>query len=745
MKGWFILIILGMVSFSSHAGSTNPKPKIGLVLSGGAAKGLAHIGILKALDSAGLEVDYITGTSMGAIIGSLYAVGYSGKEMEKIVRSTDWFNLLNNNIPLRSLSMEEKEDYDKFAIEFPYIENQLKLPSGLLDGQEVWKLFSRLFFHVHDIRDFDDLPIPFKCIATDISSGNPVILDSGDIVSAVRASMAIPSVFSPVEIDGVPLVDGGVTRNFPVTDVIDMGAEYVIGSSVTTGFISKEFLKSPVDVLLQLMFFKGNEDYEKAAPLCDMLITQDMSDYSMADFDRSDDIIDLGIKKGEEMFTRFKRLADSLNRVKLAHKIEAPPGRTKDSVFISAYTISGLDHTSADYFIQSMNFETHRYYAESTISSMISRAFSSMYYRTIHYTLNRLSDETYNIEFVIRENASTHAKYGLHFNEFNGISVLTNLTTRDFFTPYSRTLATLGIGTNQKIRGEHLQYFGYRKNVAALAGLKLENYKIDTYDNFEKTGQYRQFYLNGGITMQISGRRFFTAGLGSRYEWLYIKPLISSDLDARGRNHFLTAFGFFKVNTLDSKQLPRKGVHISLELGAVFDQHPDVTIYSDGAPVGDLNALGIDYGGYGHLRFNAEWYYPIGEKLTVSSRFQTGINAAKNQQITNNYQVGGLVKTIENQILFAGIDETTISTPTVAALDFGLRYNLSRNIYLLSQFNVATYDFYTTDRSWNFDQGLTGYGLLFGYNTPIGPLSIGVTYSHQSNKVLNYVNFGIPF
>ena len=190
MKRWFILIILGMVCFSSHAGSTNPKPKIGLVLSGGAAKGLAHIGILKALDSAGLEVDYITGTSMGAIIGSLYAVGYSGKEMEKIVRSTDWFNLLNNNIPLRSLSMEEKEDYDKFAIEFPYIENQLKLPSGLLDGQEVWKLFSRLFFHVHDIRDFDDLPIPFKCIATDISSGNPVILDSGDIVSAVRASMA---------------------------------------------------------------------------------------------------------------------------------------------------------------------------------------------------------------------------------------------------------------------------------------------------------------------------------------------------------------------------------------------------------------------------------------------------------------------------------------------------------------------------------------------------------------------------
>ncbi len=209
------------------------RPKIGLVLSGGGAKGLAHIGILKAIDSAGLKIDFITGTSMGSILGGLYAIGYSADSIEKIARGIDWDLLLSNQSSMRSMITDEKSEYGKYDVELPWVNQWFRFSTGVIEGQELWLKFSELFRPVYGINDFSKFSIPFKCLATDISTGEAVELDTGDIVTAVRASMAIPTIFTAVEDNGRKLVDGGVVRNFPVRDVRDMGADIVIGSNVS--------------------------------------------------------------------------------------------------------------------------------------------------------------------------------------------------------------------------------------------------------------------------------------------------------------------------------------------------------------------------------------------------------------------------------------------------------------------------------------------------------------------------------
>jgi len=196
------------------------RPKVGLVLSGGGAKGISHIGILQAIDSAGLKIDYLTGTSMGSIIGGLYAIGYSGKQIEKISDNLDWDAILSNKPNYTDISIDEKDEYGKYSVELGIKDLKPQIGTGMIESEELWLTLNELFLPVYDIKDFSKFNIPFKCIATDLSDGKAVVLSDGEIVSAVRSSMAIPSVFTAIDKDSTKLVDGGIIRNFPVTDIL---------------------------------------------------------------------------------------------------------------------------------------------------------------------------------------------------------------------------------------------------------------------------------------------------------------------------------------------------------------------------------------------------------------------------------------------------------------------------------------------------------------------------------------------
>ncbi|MCU0389017.1 MAG: patatin-like phospholipase family protein, partial [Chitinophagaceae bacterium] len=423
----FFIFWAGLTAWSQTA------TKIGLTLSGGGAKGLAHIGILKAIDSAGLKVDLVTGTSMGSIVGGLYAAGYTGDSIEKIARDIDWKVLLSNNVSMRAYTMEEKSEYGKYAVELAAQNGKVSLPTGFLESQELWLKLQELLYPVSYIKDFNQLPRPFRCIGTDLATGDAVVLNSGDLVSAIRASMAIPGVFSAVDKDGKRLVDGGVVRNFPVKDAVEMGATYTIGVSVSTPLKNVNELDNAFKILTQVIFLNEDKDRREESKLCNLLIDVPMGDFTSASFNSSNEIIDLGIETGRKFYPYFKKLADSLN-----HKQTdaSNPGADilKEQLYLQSIKVSGLKPQAVQSFLDQLDLPLPGIYNASEITSALRKAFAYRMYKKIHYTLTPAQDSG----FVILANATPEAdkmvKAAINYNTFTGFSVIGNFTLRNFLT-----------------------------------------------------------------------------------------------------------------------------------------------------------------------------------------------------------------------------------------------------------------------------------------------------------------------
>lgn len=730
--------------FSSYSQQISARPKIGLTLSGGGAKGLAHIGILKAIDSAGLKIDYITGTSMGSIVGSLYAIGYSADELERIARKMEWEVVLSNSSSLRALIMEEKDEYDKYPFELPWVNHRFQLPTGVLESEELWLKFSELFFPVYNIKNFSRFSIPFKCVATDIASGHAVVMENGEIVTAIRSSMAIPSVFTAVENENLKLVDGGVVRNFPVQDVKDMGADIIIGSNVSTGLLPKEKVNNAIQILMQIAFFKEAEAARKETDMCTIYIPMPMENYNTASFNRAQEILDIGIEEGKKMYPVFKRMADSLNALYGLQEINKNRLPRVDSIKISSLEIKGLRKTTEDFFTHTMGFYNDRYYTSQQLASMIRRVFGTRYYKRILYSLQPREDGTVKIVFTVEENPRSFAKLGLHYNKFTGIGVVANLTSRNFFVTHSRSLVTVNIGEKFRIRGEHMQYLGREKKVAAIAGMQYEYLGIPTFTNYRKDGEYRQSYYKAELKLQRSANRNFTIGMGTRFEWIKYKPTIFTSFEIRGKNDYVTSFVHWGVNTLDRAILPRKGLRIDGEIGQVYNQSPALKVFVNGVEVSG-DSLGIRYNDYQRVYLNVETYSPLGKRFVFSSHFQGGINFNYDLNLFNDFVIGGLTRMFRNQILFAGLEEASFFTPSVAALQFGLRAQLTNNFYLTGRTNGLVNNFISPDNRLQRPNYLSGHSLTLGYNFALGPLEVSAMYSDQSGNFSAYINLGIPF
>jgi NTE family protein len=250
----FLFILFSLFFFLSAQNSfsqdTIHRKKIGLVLSGGGAKGFAHIGVLKVLEKAGVKIDFIGGTSMGAVVGGLYATGYNATQIDSIFEFTDFDELLQDYIPRTSKSFYEKRNDEMYAVSLPFEHFKIGVPIALSKGMYNYNLIAKLTHNVRHVRDFSKLPIPFVCVATDIEKGEEVILNKGYLAQAMMASSAFPSLFSPVEIDGKILIDGGVTNNYPVEELRKMGAEIIIGVDVQDGLKDKDAFNDVIWILV---------------------------------------------------------------------------------------------------------------------------------------------------------------------------------------------------------------------------------------------------------------------------------------------------------------------------------------------------------------------------------------------------------------------------------------------------------------------------------------------------------------
>lgn len=678
---------------------------------------------------------------MGSIIGSLYAVGYSADSIEKIARTIDWDVILSNQSSMKNIIMEEKSEYGKYDLELPWVNHWFRLSTGVLEAQELWLKFSELLFPVYNIKDFRKFHIPFKCIATDISTGEAVVLDSGEIITAVRSSMAIPSLFTAVPYNGRKLVDGGIVRNFPVRDVKEMGANIVIGSNVANGLLSSDKVTNALQVLLQVAFFREAEDTKTEVPLCDIYVPGHLEKYSMGSFSSATEIIDAGLEEGRNLYPRLKKLADSLDAIYGKQEIVKDKLPDVHAVKISSVEVKGLSHTTADFFTHTMNILTNHVYTPKNLSVMVRKAAGTRYYNRIVYSLEPEPDSTCKIIFDVSENPLTFAKIGLHYSQFSKIAAILNLTSRDFFTPNSRSLATLNIGENFRVRAEHLQFFSRGRKFSFNLGTQFDIFNVTSYDNLKEAGLFTQNYFKADGRWSYSTNRNLSVGVGTRFEWVKHNPSITSSVAFKGTNNFFTSYFFVKHNSLDRPVYPKRGMKIDAEAGWVFKQHPDVLIHSNAR---DLDTA-ISNSPYKRVTFNLETYVPLTSRNTILVKLQSGINFQEDKNIMNEFSIGGLVNTFHNQVTFAGLREGTFYSTSLAAALIGLRYQLYNNVYIIGQANILYSNF--TSKPYFFDNPdfLSGYSLTFSYNFALGPLELSLMYCDQWKTVLGYVNIGIPF
>ena len=741
MKYFFLL---GFILFSLH-GSSQPdsshRPKIGLTLSGGGAKGLFHIGIIKAIDSAGLKIDYVTGTSMGAIIGAMYAVGYSGEAIQKIAEKIDWDLMLSNQYPLKDINMMEKSEYGKYDVELPWVNNWFRLSTGVLEGQELWIKFSELFFPVYPEKNFYKFSIPFSCIGTDISNGEAVVLDSGEIASAVRASMAIPSLFTAVDFNGKKLVDGGIVRNFPVKDVRRMGADYVIGSNVSNELLSAEKVTNALQVLLQIAFFRESEDTRTEVPLCNIFVQGSLDKFSMGSFGQANEIIEAGLEEGRRLYPTLKKLADSLNAIYGPQDTKSNRLPESQGVKISSYEVTGNHHTTTDFFVQSSGILSNHFYTPKELTQIVLRAVGTRYYSQITYSLHPNPDGSAKIIFDVKENPLTFAKIGLQYNQFSGISAILNLTSRDLLTPNSRSLVTINIGENFRARAEHLQYFGRDRNIGVSLSPEFEQFNITTYNQTKETGLYTQQYIKADLKLGYAWNRDFLLGVGTRYEWMQYSPSITASENFSGDNRFATSYFFAQRNTLDRPLFSNRGFKLDIEGDMVYGQHPAARL----TPIASDPDTVVSANPYTRLLLNMQSYTPISNRSTLLMMIQSGINFNYENSIMNEFSIGGMVRTFHNQVIFSGLKENSYYSTSLAAMQLGFRYQLFSNVFLTARANAMWNNFIATSRFFPSPNFLSGYSLTFAYNFALGPLEVSAMYSDQWHKVLGYINIGIPF
>ena len=257
------------------------RKKVGLVLSGGGAKGMAHIGAIKVIEEVGIPIDYVVGTSMGSIIGGLYAIGYTPEQLDSMVRKQDWTFLLSDRISRTDKNMAKREVDEKYLISVPFSKDAIQnVSGGLIKGQNISNLFSELTLGYHDSIDFSHLPIPYACVSENIVKGEEYVFHQGVLSTAMRASMAIPGVFTPVRLDSMVLIDGGVVNNYPVNIAREMGADVIIGVDVQSELKPANELESATAILGQLVDLMGQDQYLKNVKETNVHIKVNVKGYS---------------------------------------------------------------------------------------------------------------------------------------------------------------------------------------------------------------------------------------------------------------------------------------------------------------------------------------------------------------------------------------------------------------------------------------------------------------------------------
>ncbi|MCD6596062.1 MAG: patatin-like phospholipase family protein, partial [Bacteroidales bacterium] len=524
----------------------NKRPKIGLVLAGGGAKGFAHVGVLQLLDSLNIPIDFIAGNSMGGLVGGLYSIGYNGKDLEKFAVGLDWNHLLNDNPPREELPFIEKKKTGKYQLRIGLKGYQPAIPAGLIYGQNIEMMFLSLTTPYEGIDSFDDLPIPFRCVAVDLVSGKQVILKDGSLAKAMRATMSIPSAFSPVDWGDYLLVDGLVLNNFPADVVKDMGADIIIGLNLETGKKEKEDLDNLLTILDRTTDIPMKAKLEQNIEMSDIYISQDLRGFGTSDFstEKIDGIIGRGKKAGEnnrEVLLALKKELEKYDEHKEwelhgkkeeREKIKLTKEQFESSPpIIRSYVVQGNNKFTDSFIEHHLKLTVGNVFDSDELSKNIEALYALNYFETISYHLDRGKENEVHLVIEVKEKLLNRLVAGIKYNDYFKLIGLIGLETNSVLIPggqletYLRFggMTTLDITVLYPSRSMDMAVYpfisAYYKDIPI--DFYLEDKKIFRFAN-------RSWELFGGFNFSLSKFWNLEASLG--WESMNVASEIASPL-----------------------------------------------------------------------------------------------------------------------------------------------------------------------------------------------------------------------
>lgn len=736
----FWLFILTFLPMGMSAEEISPvkqkeRPKVGLVLSGGGAKGFAHVGVLKILEEYNIPIDYIGGTSIGSIIGGLYAVGYTADELEKMIVEQDWEALFTDAPERTYMPVYEKVDQGRYLVSMHFKDYKLEIPNYAITNNGIIKLFSDLTLGYHGVNDFDHLPTPFLCITADLITGEEVVLDQGFLPEAMAASMAIPGVFPSIDKNRSVYVDGGVRNNFPVDHIRAKGADIIIGIDVGAGMQGKEQVKKLSGVVDQLTTMLGSEKFKKNRQDCDIYIKPDIDQFSTADFtnEAARQLLELGQEAGESHVSEFESLAKQFEHYSFSpREIYVSPDSSNCCNWITDFYIQGSRLDDADILgIMGVSEETHLRCQLNEMDVALKRLHASMKFSSIRYKLIKHDgDENYSLYLNLEENSQNSVNFGAHYNTQDDVALLFNGTFNRLLLRNSRLSFDLKLSdlprldlhyniNRGSLPGVGINY-GYRRRV-------LNSYSKENLIGSAKIDKnFFEFNTNSIIN------HYFTVGLGARYERFDVSDVVGNFPLTSGTENFLLYRFFFEIDTEDKSYYPTHGARYASYTSFITDNGyelngtaPEVVSYlAMNRTLSLTNVWALQPHLYAQVRFTENGQLPIYYQAYAGGVFQANDMMA--------------------QIPFWGLKWGQLSCQNV--LSFGLenRFHIADKHYVYANVNALSYTPLLSDVTYDNLTFRIGGAIGYSFDSLVGPMEIFFSVSNES-KINSFVNIGYYF
>ena len=729
---WGLLLVgVFLFSFQNSLAQEQKRPKIGLVLSGGGAKGFAHIGVLKVIEEAGIKIDYIGGTSMGAVIGGLYASGYNATQIDSIFHKVNFDELLNDYIPRSAKSFYEKRNDESYALSLPFSNFKVGIPQALSKGLYNFNLLSRLTRHVRQVNDFNQLPTPFLCIGTNIETGQQVLLNKGNLAQAMLASAAFPTLFTPIEIDGQLLIDGGVANNFPVDEVKNLGADLIIGVDVQDGLWDKNQLKNATKILVQITNLHSIEQMKNKIKGTDIYITPDIKNFGVLSFDRGREIIQRGEEAAFAVYEKIKTLSTDQNYFKKPRL-----SVYKDSVKLAQINTTKLRKYTNDYVFGKLGFKPKTPITYSHLESGINTLLATENFHSISYSFKN-NEQGEDLELQLAENPIyTYLKLGLHYDELFKSGILVNITHKNNL--FKNDLASLDIILGDNFR-YNLDYYvdnGFNFSYGFKSQLSQFNRNItqeitksilDTGGN-QINVDYLDLSTRAYLQKGIAQRFLFGAGVELKYLHISSKTIATPIID---KSSYWSGFGYVKYDSFDNKYFPKKGWSFSSD----FQSYLFASDYHN------------DFKPFSVLQAQFSKAFSVSNSLTFKFQGDAGLPIGNDGIPFFNFVLGGYgYNSINNFKPFFGYDFVSVAANSFIKASGTIDYVFLKKNHLNFSANFANLEqnLFKT-KEWISLPKYSGYAFGYGLETRIGPIEVKYSWSPESTKGYTWFSVGFWF